>query len=294
MASTATSNDKSSLTEMWKNYFGVWISPPSRVISWLSFLPVTDGQSENEKYKPLPKLILLRPLNEVSDRLEQLIEDSFNKPEYLSHGNHQMANSPPDQKTFEDEMLLFAFSATDPLGQQVSPEENRRMNASLWKDLLEFKKTTEMKKEHEVFLFHGAGFIDDGTDWIGKRYKLDYQENEDESHLFDFVESNFPYPEKGFLVAISTVKEIKDLKPYQRFPSNESNEVSFKNSGGLLTQNWILRNEIVKLARKYQQGGIFEFTKGIQNNLIRSTVPVCIPDCQSRTELELFPLQASP
>ena len=52
MASTATSNDKSSLTEMWKNYFGIWISPPGRVISWLNLLAVTDGQSENEKCKP--------------------------------------------------------------------------------------------------------------------------------------------------------------------------------------------------------------------------------------------------
>ena len=55
-----------------------------------------------------------------------------------------------------------------------------------------------------------------------------------------------------------------------------------------------LRNRMINLARKYQQGGIFEFTRGSKNNLIRSTVPVCIPDCQSKAELEIFPLKTVP
>ena len=54
------------------------------------------------------------------------------------------------------------------------------------------------------------------------------------------------------------------------------------------------KNIKTQLARKYQQGGIFEYKRGNMNNLIRSTVPVCIPDCQSKAELEIFPLKTHP
>merc|ERR1712038_1805658 len=186
------------------------------------------------------------------------------------------------QSNFENDMSLFAFSATDPLGQQASPEENRKQNACLWKDLLHFKKTAELRNNHEVFLFHGAGFIDDGSNWTEKVYDDHFEKNGElvsETLLFDFVESNFPCPEKGFLVAIATLDDVG---------SNKDGDIE----GTGFTKNE-LKKQIVELARKYKQGDIFEFQKGYKNKIIRSTMPVLISDCDSKAELEVFQLKTS-
>ena len=282
MEHTNTSNEGLSLTDVWKNYFGVWISPPDRIISWLNLNEIK-GSSNNQidinKHPYSPKLLFLRPIENPCVDLEQITDttdrQSSDQVYQVDEKDYQTS-----QNNFGYEMLLFAFSATDPLGQQVSPEENRKQNALLWQDLLEFKKATENGNQHEVFLFHGAGFIDDGSDWLQKNYHFNDEENISESYLFDFVESNFPCPEKGFLVSISTIKGFeKDGK--------KSNNHCWESMADL-------RNEIINLARKYQQGGIFEYKRGNKNNLIRSTVPVCIPDCQSKAELEIFPLKTHP
>ena len=282
MEHTIASNGSSSLTDVWKNYFGVWISPPDRIISWLNLNEINGSsanQSDINKHHHFSKLLFLRPNENPSVDLEQTIEtSSWPSSEQVSQVDVKFHQT--SENDFGYEMLLFAFSATDPLGQQVSPEENRRQNALLWQDLLEFKTATEKGNQHEVFLFHGAGFIDDGSDWLQKSYHFDDEENISESYLFDFVESNFPCPEKGFLVSIST---IKDSEKYEKKFTNHSRDSRAD-----------LRNKMINLARKYQQGGIFEFTRGSKNNLIRSTVPVCIPDCQSKAELEIFPLKTHP
>ena len=282
MEHTMSTNDTLSLTDVWKNYFGVWISPPDRIISWLN-LDETNGSSNNQsdinKHQHNSKLLFLRPIEDPCADLEKMTKTSSrSSSDHVSQVDvkgHQTS-----QNNFGYEMLLFAFSATDPLGQQVSPEENRRQNALLWQDLLEFKTATEKGDQREVFLFHGAGFIDDGSDWLQKSYHFSNQENVSESYLFDFVESNFPCPEKGFLVSISTIKDSE---------KDEKNVINHRKESRA-----DLKNKIINLARKYQQGGIFEYNRGNKNNLIRSTVPVCIPDCQSRAELEIFPLKTLP
>ena len=282
MEHTIASNGSSSLTDVWKNYFGVWISPPDRIISWLNLNAIngsSNNQSDVNKPQHFSKLFFLRPSEDPCADLETMAEMSSR-----TSSEHVFQEDVKDHQTsrndFACEMLLFAFSATDPLGQQVSPEENRRQNALLWQDLLDFKTATEKGNQHEVFLFHGAGFIDDGSDWLQKSYHFDNQKNVSESYLFDFVESHFPCPEKGFLVSISTIKA--NAKDGEKF-INHCRESRAD-----------LRNKIINLARKYQQGGIFEYSRGNKNNLIRSTVPVCIPDCQSRAELEVFPLKTLP
>ena len=330
-------NDNSSLTEMWRNYFGVWISPPDRVISWLN-LSELSYIHENKRGKQLQshghhsKLLLLRPVNESHEDLECKNESlsfhhytastidfgdtpnmskHFDMVDYLEAQNklehdksqinlgnpmrkksNQLSSkrffpvntndSKDAQNNFENDMSLFAFSATDPLGQQVSPEENRKQNACLWKDLLHFKKTAELRSNHEVFLFHGAGFIDDGSNWTEKVYDGDFEKNGElvsETRLFDFVESNFPCPEKGFLVAISTGHDVRNC-----------NDGDIEGTG---LANNELKKQILELARKYQQGGIFEFQKGNKNKIIRSTIPVLISDCDSNAELEILPLKTS-
>ena len=282
MEHTMSTNDSLSLTDVWKNYFGVWISPPDRIISWLNLNEINGcsaNQSDINKHHHFSKLLFLRPNENPSVDLEQTTEMST-RPSFEQVSQEDVKDYQTSENDFGYEMLLFAFSATDPLGQQVSPEENRRQNALLWQDLLEFKTATEKGNLHEVFLFHGAGFIDDGSDWLQKSYHFSNQQNVSESYLFDFVESNFPCPEKGFLVSISTIKDFeRDGKKF----INHCRESRAD-----------LRNKIINLARKYQQGGIFEYNRGNKNILIRSTVPVCIPDCQSRAELEIFPLKTLP
>merc|ERR1712136_297198 len=94
-------------------------------------------------------------------------------------------------------LILCALTASDPLGQRVSSEENQKANASLWEDLQDFKKTAKIDGRFEVNLFHGAGFLDDGTNWEEKVFYFGrnvYEDQSLESKLLDFVESNFPSP----------------------------------------------------------------------------------------------------
>ena len=173
------------------NYFGVWISPPDCIISWLNLNEI-NGSSKNQidinKHPYSAKLLFLRPIEDPCVDLEQITDTSdrqfSDQVSQVDEKDYQTS-----QNNFGYEMLLFAFSATDPLAQQVSPEENCRQNALLWQDLLEFKKATENGNQHEVFLFHGAGFIDDGSDWLQKHYHFNDEENISECYLFDFVES---------------------------------------------------------------------------------------------------------
>ena len=174
MADSTCLNDNTSLTEMWKKYFGVWISPPDCVISWLNLSKLNvmykntrDKQLQNHQNHS--KLLLLRPtsksnedfegksdslsLNLSPKRLSQEdVFDSFVAQNYLEldQSKNDLENqvetkfhhfsgkrlfqddtidSQNAQSNFENDMSLFAFSATDPLGQQVSPEENRKQNA---------------------------------------------------------------------------------------------------------------------------------------------------------------------
>lgn len=293
------------IADIWKDYFGVWISPPNRIMSWLNLLNFncfdinrnngkeSHSNIENEgkfdfidnqlkKEKIFPKLILLRPAIHQQVDLESKIQTSccISTTEPSSEYDTKSLQNKPS--TFRYNNSLFAFSATDPLGKQVSSEENKRANACLWKELLGLKEKAEIDNRHEVFLFHGAGFIDDGRNWFEKSFNLDFQDNDEqisETQLFDFVEQNFPSPEKGFLVAISTSNAASHFeKGDGKFSGANSDD---------------LRNHILNLARKYQQGGIFEFRKLDRNRIIRLTVPVCIADCESQVELKAFPLKTS-
>ena len=51
-----------------------------------------------------------------------------------------------------------------------------------------------------------------------------------------------------------------------------------------------LKAQIVELARRYQQGAIYEFRKE-QSRIIRLTVPVCIENCDSKVELQASSLK---
>ena len=92
-----------------------------------------------------------------------------------------------------------------------------------------------------------------------------------ERKLLEFVQLNFPSPEQGFLVSISC-SEIT--------AGNQKKDII--HSDAMMND---LKAHIVQLARKYQQGAIYEFRKE-QNRIIRLTVPVCIENCDSKVELQ--------
>ena len=150
----------------------------------------------------------------------------------------------------------------------------------MWQELLELKKTAEELNYHELFFFHGAGFLDDGTDWEEKIFYLECPDNDkyfSETQLNEFVESNFPSPEQGFLVAISTCNSA-NLNTEQIGDSSSATKDD-------------LRSHVLALAKKYQQGAIYEFKKNDRNRIIRLTVPVCISGCESQVELEACSLK---
>ena len=89
--------------------------------------------------------------------------------------------------------------------------------------------------------------------------------------LLEFVQLNFPSPEQGFLVSISCSEMIA---------GNQKEDIIYFDA--MLND---LKAHIVKLARRYQQGAIYEFRKE-QNRIIRLTVPVCIENCDSKVELQ--------
>ena len=193
---------------------------------------------------------------------------------------HQKSSECPQNDQNLDEKLLFALTANDPMGLRVSSEDNRKANASLWQELQEFKRNTEGYGHNQIFVFPGAGFLDDGTDWEKERFYFEYNSMKTQSYerkIIDFLESNFPFPEQGFLVFIICCETV----------TNDDKRVA----GHFHAKMNDFRTHIIELARKYQQGAIYEFRKKGENGITRSTVPVCIQDCESEVELKVCSLR---
>merc|ERR1712018_668073 len=79
MEHTIASNGSLSLTDVWKNYYGVWISPPDRIISWLNLNAIngsSNNHSDTNKPQHFSKLLFLRPTEDPCADLEQLSETS--------------------------------------------------------------------------------------------------------------------------------------------------------------------------------------------------------------------------
>ena len=302
MANFPSTNYEVSLAEIWKNYFDLWIDPPDRVISWLNLWDIMNENSVLEKIAitneeggerlnisvdsvkkrdHVPNMLVFKPSSIQQEDLEKHTRNS------IEFSSSQEIPSFSINSCRECNMFLFALTANDPLGQKVSSEENKKANDSLWQDLLEFKRTTELNDVHEILLFHGAGFLDNGTDWKEKRFYFEFHNADNifsDEKLSEFIETNFPSPEQGFLVAIYSRK----LGVYdEKFIVNPTGDTIDD-----------LRNCILGLARKYQQGAIYEFRKNGQTGIIRLTVPVCITDCESQVQLDacslkIFPKQTS-
>ena len=295
MANFSSTNYEVPLAEVWKNYFDIWTDPPDCVISWLHLWDIINENSDLEKVAitneeggerlnisvdsvkkrdQVPNILVFKPSSIQQEDLEKHTQNGIklsNSPEIPSYSI---------TSCHEYDMFLFALTANDPLGQRVSSEENKKANDSLWQDLLEFKRRTELKNRYEILPFHGAGFLDNGTDWKERKFYFEFCNADKilyDEKLSEFVESNFPSPEQGFLVAISSRK------------SGVYDENIFVNQTGDTIDD--LRNCILRLAHKYQQGAIYEFRKNGQTGIIRLTVPVCIPDCESHVQLDACSLR---
>ena len=269
-------------SEIWKNYVEIWISPAEDVVRSLMIMPSSSGENPVSPDDRRP-VLCLRP-----------------RPAAVTPEPPGVPATPSPAASIKTTRLktfsLFALTASDPLGERASPEWNRRENVRLWQELQglreEFSIGQIQNCSHDLceqfWIWHGAAFVDTkGEDVVLNGVGRSASEQDS---VVDFVEANFPSPEQGFVVAA----RVEDAA----------------------TTHSLLRTRVLDLARKFRQGAMYEYRlrpgtgtgdrrghdcvcdrgRGIDGvvqgatrscKIVRSTVPVCVADCEADVELDL-------